>query len=200
MWANPWQWQAVELLENRVNQLESSVGHPDGPSLELDSTKKSDGEQIAIDQSQQSMGSLRQSIEALQRCSMPYISSKIPFLKLSQSWILFASRGSFTQKCTKICIWHKGQRADIKFSNQNLISCFDSRKVDMITADCNDPLGRDQIVNSRLVGLENRVEHVASATFTNLRWEFPTSARVRSQPTSDMFTLYSSWSMTRIWP
>ncbi|CAM6042630.1 unnamed protein product [Sphagnum compactum] len=101
--------EAVELLENRVNQLESSVGHPDGLSLELDSMKKSDGEQIAIDQSQQSMGSLRQSIEALQR------------------------------------------------------------KVDMITADCNDPLGRDQVVNSRLVGLENRVEHVASATFTNLR-------------------------------
>jgi len=66
-----------------VNQLESSVGPPDGLSLELDSMKKSDGEQIAIDQSQQSMGSLRQSIEALQRCSMPYISSKIPFLKLS---------------------------------------------------------------------------------------------------------------------
>lgn len=38
-----------------------------------------------------------------------------------------------------------------------------SERIDMVTLDSNQDL------NSKIMGLESRIEHVASATFTNLR-------------------------------
>lgn len=79
-------WQAITVIESRVKVLENSLGHSGGQpglSLKLEYTENMDGNNGGNGHTE-GMGSLSQSVEALER----YPSALFPsFLKLTCSQI-----------------------------------------------------------------------------------------------------------------